>query len=211
MEAIVETIYHHVLEGRKDEVEESVSKALAEGIPAAQVLNEALINAMEEVGRRFEAGEYYVPEMLVSARAMKAGLLVLRPLLVQEGVEARGKAVIGTVQGDLHDIGKNLVGMMLEGAGFEVIDLGTDVPPEKFAEAVRTHQADILGISALLTTTMEKMLDVIEAVEDTGGRGDVKILVGGAPVTASYAEEIGADGYAPDASAAATLVKSLVL
>ena len=210
MEAIVETIYQHVLEGHKDEVEESVSKALAEGIAAGKVLSEALISAMEEVGRRFEAGEYYVPEMLVSARAMKAGLLVLRPLLVQEGVEARGRAVIGTVQGDLHDIGKNLVGMMLEGAGFEVIDLGTDVAPEKFAEAVRAHQADVLGVSALLTTTMEKMLDVIEAVEDMGGRGDVKILVGGAPVTASYAEEIGADGYAPDASVAATLVKSLV-
>jgi 5-methyltetrahydrofolate--homocysteine methyltransferase len=209
MKAIVKTIYEDILSGRNDEVQVSLKAAIQEGVQAAEILNVGLIEAMDEVGRRFEAGEYYVPEMLISARAMKAGLEILRPYLVEEGVEPRGKAVIGTVQGDLHDIGKNLVGMMLEGAGFEVVDLGTDVPPERFAEAARLHQADIIGVSALLTTTMQNMPHVIEAVEDIGLRNAVKIFIGGAPVTSSFADEIEADGYAPDASSAATLVKSL--
>jgi len=206
----LETIYDHVLQGKNDDIELSIQKALADNLPAGQILTEGLIAAMEEVGRRFEIGEYFVPEMLIAARAMKTGLVILRPLLVEEGVEAIGKAVIGTVKGDLHDIGKNLLGMMFEGAGFEVIDLGTDVSPEKFAEAARSHQPDIVGISALLTTTMQKMPEVIEAIEDMGVRNKVKILVGGAPLTSSFAEEIGADGYAADASAAVTLAKSLL-
>ncbi len=211
MKVVTEIIYEQVLQGLNNEIEVSVRKALEDNIPAGEILKEGLIAAMEEVGHRFEAGEYFVPEMLISARAMKIGLGILHPYLIEEGVEARGKAVIGTVKGDLHDIGKNLVGVMLEGAGFEVVDLGTDVAPEKFAQVVREEKADILGLSALLTTTMEQMSDVIEAVEDIGVRSEVKILVGGAPLTAAFAEEIGADGYAPDASVATVLARNILM
>jgi 5-methyltetrahydrofolate--homocysteine methyltransferase len=165
---------------------------------------------MTEVGRRFEEGDYYVPEMLIAARAMKGGLAILKPLLADSDVQPLGKIVLGTVKGDLHDIGKNLVGMMLEGAGFEIVDLGVDVASEKFIEAVETGGIDVLGMSALLTTTMPLMKATIDGLVEAQLRDQVKIIVGGAPVTQSYADDIGADGYAPDASRATSLAKSLV-
>ena len=208
MGADVGPIYDAVVNGRRAEAEAKVGEALERGIPPEKILNDGLIAAMKEVGDRFECGEFYVPEMLIAARAMQSGLAVLKPRLTQLGVKARGKAVIGSVRGDLHDIGKNLVAMMLEGAGFEIVDLGTDVGPEKFAAAVREHHPTLVGMSALLTTTMKSMHACIEAIEDLGLRGQVKILVGGAPVTEAFATSIGADGYAPDASRAVALAKS---
>jgi len=210
MEAELQALREGVIGGRKAEVEAGVPKALEAGIPTERVLADGLIGAMAEVGRRFEAGEFYVPEMLIAARAMQAGLAMLRPQMVREGVPSAGKVLMGTVKGDLHDIGKNLVAMMLEGAGFEVIDLGTDVPPEKFAATVREQAPKVVGLSALLTTTMQNMKATLEALEDVGVRSQVKVVVGGAPVTQAFAEKIGADGYAPDASRAVALVKSLL-
>lgn len=207
---VVTQIRTNVIEGDAPATLELVKQALTNGIPAEQILNEALIAAMAHVGKLFEEGEYYVPEMLIAARAMKGGLELLRPALAAAKVQAIGKIVIGTVQGDLHDIGKNLVAMMMEGAGFEVIDLGVDVTPEKFVEAINAHQPQLVGCSALLTTTMPKMKATINAIERAGIRSRVKVLVGGAPVTARYASEIGADAYAPDASAAASIAKSLL-
>ena len=207
---VVTQIRTNVIEGNAPETLELVKQALTNGIPAEQILNEGLIAAMAHVGKLFEEGEYYVPEMLIAARAMKGGLELLRPALAAAKVQAIGKIVIGTVQGDLHDIGKNLVAMMMEGAGFEVIDLGVDVTPEKFVEAINAHQPQLVGCSALLTTTMPKMKATINAIERAGIRSRVKVLVGGAPVTARYASEIGADAYAPDASAAASIAKSLL-
>ena len=206
---ILETIFKNVTEGKKAEVESGVQAALSSGISAEDILNKALIAAMDDVGQRFEAGDFFVPEMLVAARAMQAGLDILKPYLAETGVESAGTVAMGTVKGDLHDIGKNLVGMMLEGAGFEVMDLGTDVDPGKFAEAVR-NGANVVGMSALLTTTMGGMADVIEAVEDINMRDEVKIIVGGAPVTPEYAEQIGADGFAADASSAVKKVRELL-
>lgn len=203
-------LQHLVIEGDKTGVEKAVQQALADGIPADKILNEGLIEAMNEVGLRFENGDFFVPEMLIAARAMQAGLSLLKPYLVQGGIQAKGKVVIGTVKGDLHDIGKNLVAMMLEGAGFEVVDLGTDVSPEKYVQAVKEHQANIVGMSALLTTTMSNMKMVINSLEQAGLRSYVKVMVGGAPVTDAFAKEIGADGYAPDASRAVTLAKTFV-
>jgi 5-methyltetrahydrofolate--homocysteine methyltransferase len=207
---VVTQIRTNVIEGDAPATLELVKQALTNGIPAEQILNEGLIAAMAHVGKLFEEGEYYVPEMLIAARAMKGGLELLRPALAAAKVQAIGKIVIGTVQGDLHDIGKNLVAMMMEGAGFEVIDLGVDVTPEKFVEAINAHQPQLVGCSALLTTTMPKMKATINAIERAGIRSRVKVLVGGAPVTARYASEIGADAYAPDASAAASIAKSLL-
>jgi len=198
-----------VLEGNLQNVILSIENALESGTSADEILSQGLIPAMDEVGRLFEEGEFYVPEMLIAARAMQGGLGIIKPLLVESGIEPVGKFVIGTVKGDLHDIGKNLVGMMVEGAGFEVIDLGTDVPPEVFVEAVRKG-VDILGLSALLTTTMPAMETTIRAIEAAGLRDEVKIMVGGAPVTAGYAQKIGADGYSPDAGQAAALAKEFV-
>ena len=200
-----------VIEGEEERTESLVKQAMAEGKPPERILREGLIAAMTEVGRLFEAGEYYVPEMLIAARAMKSGLTLLRPQLAAANVQAVGKVVIGTVQGDLHDIGKNLVGMMLEGAGFEVIDLGTDVSPQKFVEAVQTHHPDLIGCSALLTTTMPKMKVVVEALKEAGLRGQVKVMIGGAPVTEKYGADIGADMYASDAASAATRAKQLLI
>ena len=200
----IQQIYKSVLDGAMDETIEKVQKAIDGGLSPEKILNEGLIAAMSEVGSLFEAGEYFVPEMLIAARAMQGGLNLLRPALADTGIEPIGKVVIGTVKGDLHDIGKNLVGMMLEGAGFEVVDLGTDIAPETFVEAVR-EGADILGLSALLTTTMASMESTIEAINQAGLRDQVKILVGGAPVTQEYADQIGADGFAADASRAASL------
>ena len=210
MHELLKTVYDDVINGDRAAVESGVRAAMEAGQPVAAILNEALIAAMKEVGERFERQDFYVPEMLVAARAMQAGLTILKPHLVQAGVPAAGKVVLGTVKGDLHDIGKSLVGMMLEGAGFEVIDLGTDVGPEKFGEAVRTHRPQLVGMSALLTTTMQNMKSTLEALEDLGVRTQVKVMIGGAPVTDVFAKEIGADGYAPDASRAVTLAKSLL-
>ncbi len=210
MEDTLLSVYGSVIEGNREGVEAGVRNALGSGIPAARILSEALIAAMTEVGARFERQEFYVPEMLVAARAMQTGLAILKPQLIESGIKAAGKVVLGTVKGDLHDIGKSLVGMMLEGAGFEVIDLGTDVAPAKFAEAVRANGADILGLSALLTTTMQAMRSTLEALEDMGVRQQVKVMIGGAPVTEAFAREIGADGYAPDASRAVALAKQLL-
>jgi 5-methyltetrahydrofolate--homocysteine methyltransferase len=210
MNPIVQAIFTGVLEGNAELVRQKVPEALASGLPPATILNEGMIAAMAEVGRRFEAGEYYVPEMLIAARAMKVGTGILKPYVQQGQVKAAGKVVLGTVKGDLHDIGKNLVGMMLEGAGFEILDLGTDIAPEKFVDTVRTSGANVIGMSALLTTTMTAMKDTIAALEQAGLRKRVKVIIGGAPVTESYAQQIGADGYASDASRAVALTKSLV-
>jgi len=200
-----------VIDGDMNSTKVLVQKSLAERIPAEQILKKGLLSAMEEVGRRFECGEYYVPEMLVSARAMKGGMKLLRPHLIAAKIQAIGKVIIGTVQGDLHDIGKNLVGMMLEGAGFEVVDLGVDVSPAKYVTAVKEHQPDLVACSALITTTMPRMENVIISLRDAGLRDRVKVMIGGAPVTEKYAGEIGADGYAPDAASAASLAKALIL
>lgn len=203
-------IYNSVLNGDMDNVAAQVEAALQAGLDPGTILNQGMVSAMKEVGRLFEEGEYFVPEMLISARAMQAGLAVLKPHLVKAKVASAGKVVIGTVKGDLHDIGKNLVGMMLEGTAFEVVDLGVDVSPEKFVEAVRTHQPQIVGLSALLTTTMPGMRTTIDALKSAGLREQVKVIVGGAPVTETFAKDIGADGYSPDASRAVTLAQSLL-
>jgi 5-methyltetrahydrofolate--homocysteine methyltransferase len=210
MNPTLEPIYKAVLEGNKNAATENVQSALDAGIDAGVILQGALIPAMEEVGKLFEAGEYYVPEMLIAARAMQSGLALLKPLLVDSDVKPTGKVVIGTVKGDLHDIGKNLVAMMLEGAGFEINDLGTDVSPDKFIAAINEGGVDILAMSALLTTTMPMMETTIKSVAEAGLKDKVKIIIGGAPVTKEYASKVGADGYAPDASQAASLAKRLV-
>ncbi len=207
---IIKSIYQAVLEGDMSGAKDGVEAALSEGLAPDTIMQEGLIAAMSEVGSLFEAGDFFVPEMLISARAMQAGLSVLKPMLVASGSKSAGKIVIGTVKGDLHDIGKNLVGMMMEGAGFEVVDLGTDVTPEKFVQSVKDSQPQIIAMSALLTTTMSSMGLTIKALEAAGLRGQVKVIIGGAPVTNAYAEQIGADGFSPDASAAARLAKSLV-
>ena len=204
-------IRQNVIEGNAPSTQGLVKQALAAGLAAEKILNDGLISAMSEVGRLFEAGEYFVPEMLVAARAMKGGLEVLRPALLAANIKSIGKVVVGTVQGDLHDIGKNLVAMMMEGAGFEVIDLGADVSPQRFVDAVNSHKPNLVGMSALLTTTMPKMKTTIEALSAAGVRNDIKVMVGGAPVTDKYAKEIGADAFAPDASAAANVAKSLLI
>ena len=204
-----EIIYEGILKGNMKAVEDAANGALAEGVLAGELLNEAMIPAMAEVGRLFEANEYYVPEMLIAARAMKAGLAILRPQLVEEDVEPKGKVALGTVKGDLHDIGKNLVAIMIEGAGFEIVDLGVDVSPEKYVQAAQDG-VDVIGLSALLTTTMPSMKTTIEALEEAGLRDKVKVIIGGAPVTQKYADEIGADGYGRDAAAAANLTKDLL-
>jgi len=211
MEPIMQEIYNGILEGDNKTVPVKVQAALDAGIEPSLILNEAMVAAMAEVGRLFEEGEYFVPEMLISARSMQAGLAVLKPRLVEANVKSAGTVVAGTVKGDLHDIGKNLVCMMLEGAGFEIKDLGTDVSPEKFVAAVQAGGIDIVALSALLTTTMPNMKGTIEALKQAGLRDQVKVMIGGAPVTESYAQQIGADGYSPDASRAVNLAKSLVV
>lgn len=209
MSELLEMIYESVLEGEKAETIEYVQKSIAAGIEPDKILNDGMISAMREVGQLFEEGEFFVPEMLIAAHAMQGGMELLRPLLVESGVEPIGKVILGTVKGDLHDIGKNLVGMMLEGAGFEVQDLGIDVAPKTFVEAI-TDDVDILGLSALLTTTMPSMEATIKAIDEAGLRDKVKVIVGGAPVTTDFAQKIGADGYAEDASQAATLAQSYI-
>ena len=210
MSEVIKEIYTGVVEGDRDQVVEAVQQALNEGDSAETILKQGMMAAMGEVGRLFEEGEYFVPELLVAARAMQGGMDILRPLLVAEDVEPVGKIVIGTVKGDLHDIGKNLVSMMMQGAGFEVTDLGTDVTPEKFVDAVKASGANLVAMSALLTTTMANMPATIDAFNQAGIRDKVKIMVGGAPVTDQFAQKIGADGYAPDANQAARLALSLI-
>jgi len=210
MEDFIKKIYEGIMEGQHKVVAVQVQSALDAGVTAELILNDSMVAAMAEVGRLFEEGEYFVPEMLIAARAMQAGMAVLKPHLVEANIQSRGKVAAGTVKGDLHDIGKNLVCMMLEGAAFEIIDLGSDVSPEKFVEAVRSSGANIVVMSALLTTTMPNMKVTIEALKAAGLRDKVKVMVGGAPLTDQYALEIGADGYSPDASRAVTLARSLI-
>jgi len=197
-----------VIKGDQSAAVEITKAALEDGTPAKSVLNDGLIAGMDVVGARFKKNEIYIPEVLIAARAMKMAMEILEPELVKAGVKPAGKFLIGTVQGDLHDIGKNLVAMMLKGAGFEVIDLGVDVRPEKFVEQVKTQGVHVVGMSALLTTTMPGMEKTIQALKDAGV--SAKIMIGGAPVTQGYADKIGADGYAADAASAVDMVKSLV-
>jgi len=209
MEAHIKEIYNNILEGQAGAVKEEVQAALDAGINVSVILNEGMISAITEVGRLFEIGEFYVPEMLIASRAMQSGLTLLEPYLKEADVKAAGKVVIGTVKGDLHDIGKNLVAMMLKGAGFEIIDLGTDVAPEKFVETAREQGAQIVALSAP-PTTMPSMKATIEALTAAGLRDQVKVMIGGAPITRSYANQIGADGYSPDASRDIAMAMSLI-
>lgn len=208
--SILETMSEALMKGQANEVKEYVQAALDEGLEPATILSEGLLSGMNVIGVKFKANEVYVPEVLIAARAMKAGMEILQPILTAAGVDAIGTAVIGTVKGDLHDIGKNLVCMMLEGAGFKVIDVGIDVDGEKFLNAAQEHNADIIGISALLTTTMINMKTIIEQVKESELSDKVKVIIGGAPVTQAYADEIGADGYAADAASASDLAKSML-
>jgi 5-methyltetrahydrofolate--homocysteine methyltransferase len=210
MEKIVSEIYDAVVNGNANTVKVKVQAALDAGVNIETLLNEGMIAPMKEVGQLFESGEFFVPEMLIAARAMQAGMVILRPVLISQDIKPLGTVVIGTVKGDLHDIGKNLVSMMLEGAGFQMVDLGTDVTPEKFLEAIREHKPDIVGMSALLTTTMLNMEKTLRFFEENGVRDQVKVMIGGAPITQSYADSIGADGYAADANQAAALAKRLM-
>ena len=208
--SILEQIASNLYNGEDKVVADLVQQGLDQEMSPAELLNGGLIAGMDEVGKDFKAGDLYVPEVLIAARAMRAGMNILRPLLAEADVPTAGKYIVGTVQGDLHDIGKNLVKMMLEGAGFETIDLGTDVKADDFVAAVREHQPQIVGMSALLTTTMPGMKATIEGLEEAGLRDTVKIMVGGAPVTAAFAEQIGADAYAPDAATAVDVARNLV-
>jgi 5-methyltetrahydrofolate--homocysteine methyltransferase len=210
MDQSLQEIYDAILVGDETLTKEKVKAALESGMDASQMMNLSMIPAMTEVGVRYEQGDYYIPEMLISAIAMQQGLEILGPHLTESEYSSMGTVVIGTAKGDLHDIGKNLVAMMMEGAGFTVLDLGTDVSAEKFIEAVRSSGAEVVAISALLTTTMEYMKVVIDKLVETGLRDQVKVIIGGAPITESYAQEIGADGYAADASRAPKLVNALL-
>jgi 5-methyltetrahydrofolate--homocysteine methyltransferase len=209
-EQILDGLYEHTIEGDAKPVVELTTEALELGMEPLTLLFDALIPALEEVGRLFEIGEFFVPEMLIAARAMQAAMEILKPLIAETGLKPIGTFVIGTVKGDIHDIGKNLVSTMLEGAGFVVIDLGVNTAPDKFVEAIREHQPQVVGMSAFLTTTMPMFKTNIEAIAAAGLRDQVKILVGGAPVTQEYCDEVGADGYAPDASATVRLTKQLL-
>jgi 5-methyltetrahydrofolate--homocysteine methyltransferase len=206
----VEKLGNAVLNGDKDGAVEATRAALADSVDPQTLIDEAMIPAMREVGRRFEVEEYFVPELLLSARAMTASLALIRPLLGEQGVTGKGCVVMGTVKGDLHDIGKNLVSSMLEGAGFEVVDLGSDVAPEKFVEVAEEREADLVGLSALLTVTMPAMRSTIAALEEAGLRDRVKVFVGGAPLSQEYADEIEADAYAENATAAVRAAEALL-
>lgn len=205
----LQPLYDSVVNGDAKTSKAAAERALAAGIAPLCLVQEHMVPAMAEVGRRFEANEYFVPELLISARAMKAALELIRPLLVASGVEPAGRVALGTVKGDLHDIGKNLVGAMLEGGGFDVIDLGVNVEPEKFIAVVREKQVNIVAISALLTTTMPAMRTTIEALRQAGVREQVKVLVGGAPISQKYADEIGADGYSENAAGAVAMARKV--
>ena len=202
-------LYDAILVGDAKKAEEVTKAAIEAKTDPSEIVQKYMIPAMAEVGSRFECNEYFVPELLIAARAMKTALALISPLLVQAGVESAGRVVIGTVQGDLHDIGKNLVASMLEGGGFEVVDLGVDVPAEKFVEVAKEKEGTVVALSALLTTTMTVMKNVIAALEEAGIRQQTKVMIGGAPITQQYADEIGADGYSDNASAAVSLVRKL--
>ena len=202
-------ISENLQKGKAKDVEALVAQAIADNVNAKDILEQGLMAGMAVIGERFKKNEIFVPEVLIAARAMNAGMKLLKPLLVSSGVKARGTVVIGTVKGDLHDIGKNLVAMMMEGAGLKVVDLGTDVSPERFIEAAKTENANIIACSALLTTTMTQMKNVVQAAEAAGIRDKVKIMVGGAPVTDSFCQSIGADKYSPDAATAAEVAAAL--
>ena len=199
-----------LINGKAPVVKELTEKALAEGEKPGDVLNKGLVAGMGVVGERFKNNEFYVPEVLIAARAMKSGMEILRPKLAEAGVEPVAKVAIGTVRGDLHDIGKNLVSMMMEGAGFEIVDLGVDVKPEQFVQSVKEQNTKLICLSALLTTTMPAMKETIQALQEAGIRDGVNVMIGGAPVTQNYATEIGADGYAPDAASAVDKARELL-
>jgi 5-methyltetrahydrofolate--homocysteine methyltransferase len=205
-----EKFYAGISQGKMDEVKKLTLEGLDAGEKAETILKEGLLPAMERVGIQFKNNEIYIPEVLIAARAMHAGMGILKPILSKSASSQSAKIIVGTVKGDLHDIGKNLVVMMLEGGGFDVIDLGIDVAPEKFSEAIRKHQPQVVGMSALLTTTMREMKGTIETLQEAGLRNRVKVMIGGAPVTERFAKEIGADGYAPDAASAVDCVKGLL-
>ena len=207
---IFEEIADEVQKGNSESVEELTKKALSQDISAEDILNNGLVAGMNIVSEKFKNNEIFIPEVLISAKSMYSGLGIIKPLLAEANVQSKGKVVIGTVKGDLHDIGKNIVAMLLQGAGFDVVDLGADVPKEKFLEFVKNERVDILGMSALLTTTMIYMKETIEALKNAGLRENVKVIIGGAPVTESYAAQIDADGYAPDAASAVDLTKRLL-
>lgn len=210
MSSILEQITESLIKGKANDVKALVQKALDEQINPAEILNNALLAGMSVIGERFKNNEVYVPEVLIAARAMKAGMEILKPVLTSEGVDPLGTVVMGTVKGDLHDIGKNLVCMMLEGGGFRVVDAGINVEPSKLIELAVENNAAIIGASALLTTTMVNMKDVVESVKAAGLSGKVKVMIGGAPVTQAFADEIGADGYSADAASAVDLAKVLI-
>lgn len=203
-------LYDAILTGNAKKAEEVTKAALAANVDPSELLGKYMIPAMDEVGKRFECNEYFVPELLIAARAMKTALQLLSPKLVAAGAKAAGRVIIGTVQGDLHDIGKNLVASMLEGGGFQVVDLGVDVPPQKFIDAAKEQSGSIIAMSALLTTTMTQMKAVVKALEEAGIRKQTKVIIGGAPITQQYADEIGADGYGDNASTAVALARKLV-
>lgn len=205
-----QSIAEAVINGKAPETERLVKEALGSGTKPVDIINQGLIAGMQVIADRFKKNEIYVPEVLIAARAMNTGLSLVKPLITETELQPVGKVIIGTVKGDLHDIGKKLVAMMLEGAGFQVVDLGIDVSPEKFVAAVQEHQPHIVGMSALLTTTMPSMGQTIKLLNESGLRDQVKVMIGGAPITDAYAKEIGADGYAPDAGSAVDLAKSLV-
>ena len=210
MSRLYERISTAIMEGDADKTAKLVQRGIDQELAAKEILDNAMVVGMGEVGVRFKAGDMFVPEVLMSADSMQAGLEVLRPHLVASGVKLIGKILMGTVKGDLHDIGKNLVNMMCEGAGFEIIDIGFNVDPEKFIEAIKEHQPDVVGMSAMLTTTMRAMAQTIKAIEEAGLRNQIKIMVGGAPVDAAFAERIGADGYGSNAPAGSDLAKKFV-
>lgn len=206
----LQQLQKHVINGETDSARELTQRLLDDGVAPETLLNEALTLAMDEVGELYERQEYFLPEMMASAQSMQAAMTLLRPLLSEGGSQPAATAILGTVKGDLHDIGKNIVGMMLEGAGLTVIDLGPDVAPETFVEAVKKHSPDILGMSALLSTTQPMMGTTIKVLEEAGVRDQVKVIIGGPPTSSTFAEQIGADGYAPDASQAVKKVRSLL-
>jgi 5-methyltetrahydrofolate--homocysteine methyltransferase len=206
---LFEEMADEVIKGNSAPVEELTLRALSQNISAEEILNNGLVAGMSVVSEKFKKNEIFIPEVLISARAMDSGLEILKPLLAESKVESKGKVIIGTVKGDLHDIGKNIVAMLLQGAGFDVVDLGADVSKEKFVEFAKKEKADIIGMSALLTTTMLYMKETIEALQEAGLRQNIKVIIGGAPVTDSYASQIQADGYAPDAASAIDLSKQL--
>jgi 5-methyltetrahydrofolate--homocysteine methyltransferase len=207
---VLQKISEELQKGNYQEVPKLVQEALNAKIPPAKILSDGLVSGMDIVGDKFRRDELFMPEVLISAKAMQAGMDILRPKLIEAGVKLAGKVIVGTVKGDLHDIGKNLVGMLMEGAGFQVIDLGIDVPSEKFVEAVKSQKPNVIGLSALLTTTMPKMKEVVESLVEAGIRKTVRVMVGGAPVTEKFARDIGADGYAPDAASAVEKARELI-